>query len=363
MAHCNPQVLLLSVLLTVISACKERPSMPVVVSQEEDVALPCADSNVMDPKSCLRFKLINATNASRMKVIFARPETPEFQDAERVKLKADANGQMSVTLTKSRKSDEGLYRCEIWQGWECILVKNISLRVRDCKVPAAVTAAPSTPFNLNCPVEITSKQQGPQNISWAMLIGGKPVPITSKGVVVNETALAFQSVNYSDSQWYRCEYMLRQTRRCFDIKLLVQEVEDVAVTTTAPGIPKILYILIKLQLNGVFITEICFLSSLALTTLTNTEIISEPEKEESSGAFIAVVASVIIGIAIMAALIGLFIYRRCNTPRVPQQTLSYPGGTLGGYEIVSLTLSEDRSNRVNSIYQEVPEEGPCTFRY
>lgn len=104
--------------------------MPVVVSQEEDVALPCADSNVMDPKSCLRFKLINATNASRMKVIFARPETPEFQDAERVKLKADANGQMSVTLTKSRKSDEGLYRCEIWQGWECILVKNISLRVR-----------------------------------------------------------------------------------------------------------------------------------------------------------------------------------------------------------------------------------------
>ncbi|XP_049903865.1 uncharacterized protein LOC126392494 isoform X2 [Epinephelus moara] len=334
MAHCNPQVLLLSVLLTVISACKEHPPMPVVVSQEEDVVLPCADSNVMDPKSCLRFKLINATNASRMRVIFARPETPEFQDAERVKLKADANGRMSLTLTKSRKSDEGLYRCEIWQGWECILVKNISLRVRDCKVLTAVTAAPSTPFNLNCPVEITSKQQGPQNISWAMLIGGKPVPNTSKGVVVNETALAFQSVNYSDSQWYRCEYMLGQTRCCFDIKLLVQ-VEDVAMTTTAP----------------------------ALTTLTSTEIISEPEKEESSGAFIAVVASVMIGIAIMAALIGLFIYRRCNTPRVPQQTLSYPGGTLGGYEIVSLTLSEDRSNRVNSIYQAVPEEGPCTFRY
>nr|XP_033496257.1 uncharacterized protein LOC117265719 isoform X3 [Epinephelus lanceolatus] len=335
MAHCNPQVLLLSVLLTVISACKERQHTNVVVYQEEDVVLPCADSNVMDPKSCLRFKLINATNASWMKVIFARPEMPEFQDAERVKLKADANGRMSLTLTKSQKSDEGLYRCEIWQGWECILVKNISLRVRDCKVPAAVTAAPSTTFNLNCPVEITSKQQGPQNISWAMLIGGKPVPITSKGVEVNETALAFQSVNYSDSQWYRCEYMLGQTRRCFDIKLLVQEVEDVVVTTTAP----------------------------ALTTLTSTEIISEPEKEESSGAFIAVVASVIIGIAIMAALIGLFIYRRCNTPRVPQQTLSYPGGTLGGYEIVSLTFSEDRSNRVNSIYQAVPEEGPCTFRY
>nr|XP_033496258.1 uncharacterized protein LOC117265719 isoform X4 [Epinephelus lanceolatus] len=334
MAHCNPQVLLLSVLLTVISACKERQHTNVVVYQEEDVVLPCADSNVMDPKSCLRFKLINATNASWMKVIFARPEMPEFQDAERVKLKADANGRMSLTLTKSQKSDEGLYRCEIWQGWECILVKNISLRVRDCKVPAAVTAAPSTTFNLNCPVEITSKQQGPQNISWAMLIGGKPVPITSKGVEVNETALAFQSVNYSDSQWYRCEYMLGQTRRCFDIKLLVQ-VEDVVVTTTAP----------------------------ALTTLTSTEIISEPEKEESSGAFIAVVASVIIGIAIMAALIGLFIYRRCNTPRVPQQTLSYPGGTLGGYEIVSLTFSEDRSNRVNSIYQAVPEEGPCTFRY
>ncbi|XP_074510068.1 uncharacterized protein LOC141779223 [Sebastes fasciatus] len=343
MAHLYPQgLLLLLVLLIVRSECRDMVET-VLASEEEDVVLPCFDS--YDPKSCDRVRLIKyATNTSQMKVIFARPERPKFQDAERVKWQADGNGQMSLFMTKSQKSDEGLHGCEIWQGWDCILVKNISLKVKDCKTLQAVKAAPNTPVNLTCPVEMTSGQQGPQNISWAMLLGGDPVSVNSKRAEMKGTSLAIQSVIYTDSGWYRCKYMLGQTQRCFDMNLLVQE-ENVAVATTVPGRQQ------KLSTPG----------------LTTSEIIWEPKKEGSSGKYIAVavaLASVIIGIAIVAALIGLFIYRRRNTQRVTQQTQRHTEGNQDAYEIVNLTL--DRTNRLstaNSLYQQIPDNSLYTFRY
>lgn len=66
--------------------------------------------------------------ASGNKVILARPKTPEIQDAERVKL--EDNNKGSILLTKLQQSDEGLYTCEVWQGWGRILVKNITLKIR-----------------------------------------------------------------------------------------------------------------------------------------------------------------------------------------------------------------------------------------
>lgn len=99
--------------------------------QEEDAVLPCFNSNVMDPKSCYRVKWKKyATNASQTRDILAWPNTSKSQDAKRVKWGADENGQMSLFLTKLQKSDVGLYSCEIWQGWDCFLVKNISLRFK-----------------------------------------------------------------------------------------------------------------------------------------------------------------------------------------------------------------------------------------
>ena len=51
--------------------------------------------------------------------------------------------------------------------------------------------------------------------------------------------------------------------------------------------------------------------------------------EGTTGAFIAgVVASVIMGIVIMVALIGLFIYRRRNAQRVTQQTQRHRPGLI-----------------------------------
>ncbi|XP_051261574.1 uncharacterized protein LOC127366560 isoform X2 [Dicentrarchus labrax] len=328
----------LLVLFMVISEC--RDSSPVIESvsapQEEDVALPCFNSSVMKPESCNRVKLIKfATDSSQVKVILARPQTAKFPDAEHVKWQRDEKGQISLFLTKLQKSDEGQYSCEIWQGWDCIHFKNISLKVKECKVLQAVKAAPSTPINLTCPVDIK-----PQNISWVMLKGGSPVSVNSKRVKMNGTSLTIQSVNYGDGGWYRCKYMLEKSQRCFDINVLVQE-ENAVVATTVPD--------------------------MSVPALTTIEILSTTTEKESSVALILVVVSVIIAIAIIAAPIGLLIYYRRNTQRNTLQIQRQPAGTriesFDGYEVVNLTTSEANANqRVNSLYQQFQDESLCTCK-
>ncbi|KAI9536507.1 hypothetical protein NQZ68_032302 [Dissostichus eleginoides] len=333
MAQFHPQLLLL--LLLLISECRGGSPVIVSASLEEDVVLPCSDPVMTDKDTCFRVKLIkHATDSSQMKVILARPEISKFKDAQHVKWQADKNGQMSITLTKSQKSDEGLYGCEIWKGWDSILVKNISLKVKDCKNLQPVKAALSTPVTLTCPVDIAAGQQGPSNISWAMLKGGNPVPFNSKSVAINGTSVTIQSMNNTDSGWYRCNYMLDKTQHCFEINLLVPEEEQVLVDTTVPG-------------------------------LKTSEINLERDKNGISEVFLAVVvASVITAIAIMTALMGLFIYCRRNSQTVTQQTQRPPAGSpieYGGYEIVN-TLSENCTNdRFNSLNQHFPDESLCTF--
>lgn len=56
-------------------------------------------------------------------------------------------------------------------------------------------------------------------MSWVMLKGGHPKPVNSSRAQMNGTWLAFPSVNYSDGGWYRCNYTLGQSQRCFDINL------------------------------------------------------------------------------------------------------------------------------------------------
>lgn len=83
-------------------------------------------------------------------------------------------------------------------------------------------ATPSTAIKLDCPVERVSEQQGPENISWAMLKGGKPVHENLKRFKINDTSLLINSFNANDSGWYRCVYTFGQIQRCSDVNLLVQ---------------------------------------------------------------------------------------------------------------------------------------------
>ncbi|XP_069551648.1 uncharacterized protein [Brachyistius frenatus] len=288
----------------------------------------------MDPKSCYRVKWIKVTtDINQREDIFVWPNTS--RDAKRVRWEADGNGQMCLFLTKLQKSDGGLYSYEIWQGWDRLLVKSISLRIKDCKILPAVKAAPSTPARLDCPGNITSGQQGPQNTTWAIVKGNKREFVPSERHTINGTSLAILSVTTSDSGWYRCHYVLGQTQRCFDINLLVQE-ENAFVATTVPVI--------------------------ATKTQQASESASD-NKEEGGETLIAVVASLIFGVILIAALIGLFIHRRRNTQRATEQLQSYTPESLHLYESVHLPLPHDAANpQMNSLCQ-FTDGSTCTFHW
>ncbi|XP_022074787.2 uncharacterized protein LOC110969061 [Acanthochromis polyacanthus] len=311
-------------LILLISECRAASSGTETVSghQGGDVVLSCLNPNVMDPNSNYRVQWKKyVTNTRRMEVIFQWPQN--LQNPKRMKWEADENGKRGLHLSKLQKSDEGLYNCEIYEGWDIVLSKNISLKVKDCKALPPVTAAPGTSVQLNCPVNVTS---GQQNVSWVMLKGNNPISIDSKRFQVNGTSLVSRSVTTSDSGWYRCNHILGQTQCCLVINLLVQEVRVVFEATTVP--------LIKTTAQQVTVRNVAWTNRM----------------EESSGALIALVTSVVLGIVIIAALIGLFMYRRSKNQSINYR--DHTADSMSGYECVDLPGSQDpaRSIHCNSLY-------------
>ncbi|XP_008294733.1 uncharacterized protein LOC103368218 isoform X2 [Stegastes partitus] len=327
--------LCLLILLIVISDC--RAASPDVETasghQEEVVRLSCFNSNVTGPKSCYRVKLKkHVTNTTRMELMFMWPK--KRQDAKRVKWEADGDGRGCLYLLKLQKSDEGLYTCEIWQGWDIVLTKNVSLRVKDCKGLPPVTAAPSTSVQLSCPVNVTS---GQKNVSWGLQKGNSHVTLDSNRVKINGTSLAIQSVTTGDSGWYRCSHTLGKTQRCFVTNLQVQEVRSVFVTTTVP--------LITAQSQPV----------------TDIEVASMNRTDDSGETWIALTVSIVLGLIIIAALIGLVMYRRSKNRSINYRDRA--AETTGGYECVDfIGLPESANVRTNSLYQS-QDDSLYTFQY
>lgn len=98
------------------------------VVKEEDGALSCLSSNVTDPKGCYRVRWVrSATGSSSEQLIFQWPK--RSQEAERVSME-NRTGQLCLWLKFVQKTDEGLYRCEILEGWEIVQVQTISLKVK-----------------------------------------------------------------------------------------------------------------------------------------------------------------------------------------------------------------------------------------
>lgn len=79
--------------------------------------------------ACHRIRWVKYATGVRS-IILSWPKTFTLPDAERVELRLDGNGTHSLSLTKLQKSDEGLYSCEIWSGWNCIDVQNTSLKIK-----------------------------------------------------------------------------------------------------------------------------------------------------------------------------------------------------------------------------------------
>lgn len=102
----------------------------VFATEGENVALSLPLSKPND-QNCYRVKWTKGASDTRQgEVILARPKTPKFQDAARVRWQANEHGKMFLFLTKLQKSDEGLYSCEVCTGWDCEFLRNVSLKVK-----------------------------------------------------------------------------------------------------------------------------------------------------------------------------------------------------------------------------------------
>ncbi|XP_037836092.1 V-set and immunoglobulin domain-containing protein 1-like isoform X2 [Kryptolebias marmoratus] len=334
MAHLGLEVFLLSTLLNVVPNCRAGSAVADIVSavKEEDAVLLCLNPSVMDPQSSYRVRWVKgASESSPSKVIFEWPK--EAREAQRVSVEDDRNGQKCFFLKSLQKSDEGLYSCEVWKGWDITEVKNISLKVKDCRTLDSKKATVGLPFKLTCQVNSTTP---PPVVSWVKVKGNKDVSVNDTRVHTNGVFLTIQGVADSDSGWYRCNYVVGQSQRCAMINLQVGA-EDVFVSTTAP-----------------------------VPTVTKSPTPWEAEqitrKAEGSETLFVVVVSVVSGVLLLAALTGLVVYYKCNIQGYRRQSQSPDAGSPADfYENLTLPRLPDPTNRVNSLYS-LQDDSSCSFR-
>ncbi|KAG7474100.1 hypothetical protein JOB18_002075 [Solea senegalensis] len=337
---------LLLVLLTVTSGCRADSMLSVSAFLEDSVALPCGHFYKKDLTSGLRMRWIKySTDTSEKKVILSWPETS--QDAKHVKWGSDEKGTMSLILTNSQKSDEGIYICEFCLLWNCTL-RNISLRVKDCKVRPAVKVAHSTPFQLNCSVDIKG-QKGPLNVSWVLLKAGEPSPLISERVEVSGTSLVIKSPSISDSSWYRCSYTYGKNHGCYDIRMHVQA-EDVEATTFQ-------------QAEDVEATTFRQVENVEETIFQQ----ANRTTEQSGDTLTAALSPVITVAVVIAVLAGVYIYWRRS-----QQTQRDSEGAVREIECIHdydypVTLMpsndlSDSSQEFNRIYHHLENDSLHTCK-
>ncbi|XP_014824057.1 PREDICTED: uncharacterized protein LOC106904287 isoform X1 [Poecilia mexicana] len=333
MAHLYFQVCLLVFVLKVPPKCRATSLKSYSVSAEfvsaikdQDVALSCLNFNITDPTICYRIRLTKKTDIKEPSVIFEYPK--KSQDAKRVNLEADMNGQTCVFLKTLQQSDGGEYDLEIWKGWDRINVTQITLQVKDCRTLKPEVAKLGQKVSLNCSVDA---ETAPSNVTWVKKKGSNSVPVNLTRVEIKGISLTIKSVSASDDGWYKCDYVLGQSHRCSEIKLHLQghQAEDVSATTMSPT------------------------SAFTETRQASAYIASETNRaEESGGTSTVVVVLTITTIFTLAALTGVLIYRRYKTQRNSAVCFT---DSADVYENVSLPCSPDTTSRINSLYA-FPEE-------
>ncbi|XP_032414130.1 uncharacterized protein LOC116717117 [Xiphophorus hellerii] len=318
MAHLYFQVCLLVFVLKVPPRC--RGGETVSAFTDEDVVLSCLNVNITDPSSCYRMRLVKNTDAMNPSVIFEYPK--KSQDAKRVNLEANRKGQTCVFLKTSQRSDAGSYDFEIWKGWDKIMVTHISLKVKDCRNLKPEVAKPGQNVSLNCSVD---GETAPSNVTWAKMKGSDSVPVTLPRIEMKGISLTIKSVSDSDTGWYKCDYILGQSRRCSKINLRFRgHQETVSMTTMIPR------------------------SAFTETRQGSLNIVSETNRTKGSETSILVVVLTMTSIFTLAALTGVFIYKRYKTQRKSAESADV-------YENVSLPCSPDTKNRINSLYAFLEE--------
>uniref|UniRef100_H3C4I9 Immunoglobulin domain-containing protein n=1 Tax=Tetraodon nigroviridis TaxID=99883 RepID=H3C4I9_TETNG len=269
----------------------------VIAPLDGEALLPC-DSKVKEG-GCHRVQWVKYATGVRS-IILSWPKSLSFPDAERVNLRPDENGTHFISLTTLQESDEGLYSCEIWSGWNCIHVQNTTLKIKECKTLQAVQAVQGTTANLSCPLgETAATQRGATHVSW---------------------------VRY----WYRCNYKHEQVQRCYEINLQVKgQGQGLNLPSGTAD-----YFRVEKEVNE----EV------------------EVEAQHSSRLVPAAVAAVLlaVAVAVAVALAGFLLHRRRNR-RTAAPAAAWRPPTGAGLDIYTNCESMDCAVFKHiSIYHEIP---------
>lgn len=167
-------------------------------------------------------------------------------------------------------------------------------------------------FELKCPFN-ESLNEGPSSISWFLLQAGNPAPLQSNRTEKKGLLLIFQSLDGSDRSWYRCEYNLGGTQRCFEFNL--QTKGEIFFLNLC--LYQVRHISVEPVVSLVTLCRACF----CLSEMTTTASTMKPSNQaEKGGGNMAVVAPVLTVTVAVAVLTGLLVCRRRVHQRFPPES-------------------------------------------
>lgn len=278
--------------VVLISMSERSSSSRVLATEGDDTDIPCFHNT---SSNMVKWTKHFPNSATKPRVILVRPVESDIPDAERVALNhGGLIGDKSLRLAAVKKSDEGLYTCEIQTGWGNIISQNTSLKLRDCKIVQSVKAVTNSDTTLPCPLKLSKDQH--QKVSWVVLKGDKEDLILQYPNVTQDPRVRFvdaenislrlSSVKTSDSQWYRCKLQAHM-QQCFDVNL---KVKDLLHNTP----------------TNIITSDHVAKENIHAGVPTKDPISSH--EEGSSGYFTSLVASAISVISVILLVIGLVIY-------------------------------------------------------
>lgn len=111
-------------------ACNVSPSLTLSTTLGDNAELPCFFTIPPGKVHSFRVKWVKYTpGMTQPKVILLWPpstSSPNYKwDSDSLNL-----GNLSLTLKNVNMTDAGLYGCFAWDGWQCLIARNVTLKVR-----------------------------------------------------------------------------------------------------------------------------------------------------------------------------------------------------------------------------------------